>query len=97
MGEVARPCALVLTVFTPPANVPLAPVCEGGVNVTLAFGTGFPRLSATSATNGLLNDVLMVALWLDPLTTVMEAGVPAVFVREKLAGVPTPPTVAATV
>ena len=55
-AEVATPEALVIAVFAPPANVPLAPLCAGAMNVTLAFGTGFPRLSVTSATRGLLYD-----------------------------------------
>jgi hypothetical protein len=47
--EVATPLAFVVAVFTAPANVPLAPVCAGTANVTIAPGSGFPALSFTVA------------------------------------------------
>src|SRR6266478_2173976 len=47
IAEVATPLALVTAVFTPPANVPLAPVCAGAVNVTVTPETGLLPASFT--------------------------------------------------
>jgi hypothetical protein len=45
---VATPPVLVVAVFTPPANVPLAPD-PGAVNVTTTPPTGLPKASVTAA------------------------------------------------
>src|SRR5215472_6308295 len=82
VAEVATPLAFVVAVFTPPANVPLAPDA-GGVNVTTTPLTGLPPLSVTVATNGAANAVLIVALWPEPLVALTFAAAPAVFVSEK--------------
>ena len=71
-AEVAIPEELVVAVFTPPANVPDAPLL-GGLNVTVAPFTGFPLESSTMATNGLANAVPTVALCGVPLLAEMEA------------------------
>jgi hypothetical protein len=96
--EEATPLALVVAVvvFVPFTKVPLAPVV-GAVNVTTTPPTGFEFLSNTVATRGAANAVSIVALCGVPLVAVIDAGVPAVFVRLKLAGVVTPATVAVTV
>jgi hypothetical protein len=47
-AAVAIPLAFVVAVFTPPANVPLAPD-PGAVNVTTTPLTGFPNPSVTVA------------------------------------------------
>src|ERR1700739_3308947 len=96
IAEVATPLVLVTAVLTPPANVPLAPVCAGAVNVTVTPETGLLLESFTVACSVEANDVPTAALCELPLVAPMLAGVPEVFVREKLAGVATPDTVAAT-
>jgi hypothetical protein len=48
-ADVATPLAFVVAVVTPPANVPLADVWAGAVNVTTIPGRGFPALSFTVA------------------------------------------------
>jgi hypothetical protein len=78
-ADVATPLLLVVAVFTPPANVPLAPVA-GAVNVTVTPDTGLPPLSFTVATSGAPNAVLIAALCGVPLVAVTLAGDPAVFV-----------------
>ena len=88
------PFALVTAVFTPPANVPLAPVA-GTSNVTVAPLTGDP-FAITVATNGAANAALTVALCGVPLVGVIDMTAPVMFVRLKLAGVATPATVAVT-
>jgi hypothetical protein len=95
-ADVATPDALVVAVFTPPANVPLAPLA-GGVNVTTTPLTGLFPASVTVATNAAANAVLIVAFCPDPLVAVTFAAAPALFVSEKFAGVATPATVAVTV
>jgi hypothetical protein len=94
--EVATPLALVTAVFTPPANVPLAPVCAGAVNVTVTPETGLLPASFTVACRVEANAVPTAVLCELPLVELTLAGVPEVFVREKVAGVATPDTVAAT-
>ncbi len=81
--------------FTPPAKVPLAPLA-GAVNVTTTPLTGLFPASVTVATKGALNAVLIAVLWPEPLVTATFAGGPAKLDREKLAGVETPLTDAAT-
>ena len=93
--EVARPEALVTAVVTPPAKVPLAPD-PGAANVTVIPLSGLPTESFTNATNGEAKAVLITALCGDPELTVTDAGAPAVFVNEKLAGVLTPAVDAVT-
>ena len=91
-GAVATPLVFVVAVFTPPANVPLAPLV-GAVNVTTTPLTGLFPESVTVATNGAPNAVLIVALCPDPLVTTTFAADPVLFVSEKFAGVATPATV----
>jgi hypothetical protein len=47
-AAVATPLVFVVAVFTPPANVPLAPD-PGAVNVTITPLTGLPKASVTVA------------------------------------------------
>ena len=94
--EVATPLALVTAVFTPPANVPLAPACAGAVNVTVTPDSGLLLASITVACRAVANAVPIAVLCGVPAVVVMLAGVPDVFVREKLAAVATPDTDAAT-
>ena len=75
-ADVAIPLALVVAVFKPPANVPLAPL-TGAVNVTSTPLTGLLPASFTVATKGAANAVLIAALCGVPLVVVMEAGVAA--------------------
>jgi hypothetical protein len=72
---VARPLRLVAAVFTPPANVAVAPFA-GEVNVTTTPGTGFPLLSDTSATSGIPKAVLTAVLCGVPLDAATNAGGP---------------------
>jgi hypothetical protein len=60
-ADVATPLAFVVAVFTPPANVPLAPLA-GGVNVTMTPLTGLLPASVTVATRGAAKAVLIVVL-----------------------------------
>ena len=85
--------AVVVTVLL--AKRPEAPV-DGAVNVTVAPETGLLEESRTVAANVVTKLVLTVVLCGEPAVTVMLLAAPAVFVSEKLAGVPTPLTVAAT-
>src|SRR5260370_1034297 len=94
-AEVAAPLTLVVAVFIPPANVPLAPL-PGAVNVTTTLFTGLFPASVTVAANGPENAVLTVVLCPDPLVTTTFAGGPTVLVREKFAGLATALTDAAT-
>lgn len=94
-AELATPLALVVAVFTPPANVPLAPL-EGAVKVTTTPLTGLPPPSVTVTCNA-ANGLLMATPCGVPAVAVMLAAAPAVFVSEKFAGLVTPATVAVTV
>jgi len=85
-AEVATPLALVVAVFTPPANVPLAPDA-GGVNVTTTPLTGLLPASVTVATMGAAKAVLIAALCGVPLVAATFAAGPALLVIEKFAGV----------
>jgi hypothetical protein len=96
IAAVATPLAFVTAVFTPPANVPLAPL-PGAANVTVAPLTGLFDASFTVACSCTANAVLIVALWVVPAVAVMLAGGLPKLVREKLAGLATPVTVAVTV
>ena len=78
----------------PPAMAALAPL-PGTVKVTVTPLTGLLPESRTVAVKTAPNCALIVALWPEPLATVMEAGAAAVFVRVKVAGV-TEGTVAET-
>jgi hypothetical protein len=95
VAEVATPLAFVVAVFTPPANVPLAPLV-GAVNVTNTPLTGLFPASVAVATKGATNAVLIAVLCPDPLVTTTLAAGPTLFVSAKLAGVATPETEAAT-
>ena len=95
-AEVATPDAFVTAVFTPPANVPLAPL-PGAANVTVTPLSRLLPASLTVADSAVPKAVFTVALCETPPVTVMLAGAPAVLVRLKLAGVATPTTVAVTV
>jgi hypothetical protein len=70
-AEVATPLALVVAVLTPPANVPLAPVCAGAVNVTVTPLAGDPP-DVTVATSGFVNAAPTVALCPDPLVATID-------------------------
>jgi hypothetical protein len=94
--EVATPEAFVVAVFTPPANVPLAPLA-GAVKVTSTPLTPLPPESLTVTTSGVEKAVLMVVLCGVPLVAVIDDGLPVVFVSEKFAGATTPATAADTV
>jgi hypothetical protein len=93
VAEVATPLAFVVAVFTPPANVPLAPLV-GAVNVTTTPFTGLFDTSLTVACNGAANAVLIVALWGVPAVAVMLAGGPVTVKATPLLA--TPPTVTTT-
>src|SRR4029077_13070419 len=95
-AEVATPLAFVTAVFNPPANVPLAPVCAGAVNVTVTPETGLLLASFTVAFKLMTNAVLIAALCGVPPVAVIVAAGPAVLVSAKLAAVATPGAVAAT-
>jgi hypothetical protein len=86
VAEVATPLAFVVAVFTPPANVPLAPLV-GAVNVTNTPLTGLFPASVTVATKGATNAVLIAVLCPDPLVTTTLAGGAVRFVNEKFAEV----------
>jgi hypothetical protein len=96
VAEVATPLAFVVAVFTPPANVPLAPLV-GAANVTVTPLTGLLPASVTVATKGAANAELTVALCPEPLVAATLAGGPTVLVNEKFAEAVTPDTDAATV
>ena len=96
VAEVATPLALVTAVFAPPANVPLAPVCAGAVNVTVTPETGLLLASFTVACKVEANALLSEALCGVPAVAVIVAAGAAVLVRAKLAAVATPDTDAAT-
>jgi len=96
VAEVAIPLEFVVAVFTPPAKVPLAPL-PGAAKVTVAPLTGLFPESVTVATKAAVNAVLIAALCPEQLVTTTLAAGPTLFVREKLAGVATPPTDAVTV
>ncbi len=98
VDAVARPLLLVVAVavFNPPVKVPLVPLA-GAVNVTVTPLTGLLLASLTVAASAVAKLVLTVALCEAPPVAVILAAAPAVLVRLKLAGVPTPDTVAVTV
>src|SRR6266436_846392 len=95
-AEVATPLALVIAVFAPPANVPLAPVCAGAVNVTVTPETGSLLASFTVACSAVVNAMLIVAVCVVPAVAVISAAGVAVLFSAKLAAVATPDTDAAT-
>jgi len=95
VAEAATPFELVTAVFTPPANVPLAPL-PGTINITVTPLTGLLPASFTIACKGNAKAVLITAVCGVPLIAVSIAAAPAVFVRLKLAD-PTAPAVAVTV
>ena len=93
---VAMPALFVVAVAVADApNRPLAPDA-GAVNVTRAPATGLLKLSATLAAIAVGNAAPIVAVCGVPADVTMLNADPALFVRLKLAGVATPPTVAVT-
>src|SRR6266403_3044222 len=96
-GADATPDAFVATVMVAVLllNSPDAPD-PGAVNVTFTPETGLLPASFTVTASAFANAVLIVALCGVPAVAVMLAAGPAKFVREKLAGVATPATVAVT-
>jgi hypothetical protein len=87
---------LVFAVFTPPANVPLAPPLNGAVKVTTAPLTGLLPASVTVTCNAVANGWPTVALCGVPAVAVILAGEPVKFVSENVAGFDTPVTEALT-
>jgi hypothetical protein len=94
VDEVATPLALVTAVL-PLAKVALAPDA-GTANVTVTPLMGLFPESFTVTCSADPNAVLMMALCGVPAVAVMDAGVPAVFVKAKLADPLTPDTLAVT-
>jgi len=92
--DVATPLALVTAVF-PLTKVALAPE-PGTAKVTVIPLTGLFPASFTVTWSADPNAVLITALCGVPAVAVIDAGVPTVFVRAKLAGVVTPDTLAVT-
>jgi hypothetical protein len=86
VDEVTTPLAFVVAVFSPTANVPLAPDA-GGVKVTTTPLTGLFPASVTVATKGAVNAVLIAALCPEPLVTATFAAAPALLASEKFAEV----------
>src|SRR5580704_13907926 len=86
-NEVATPFAPVTAVDVLPVgllgNTGRAPT-TGAVKRTVTPGTGLPFASLTSAVSGLGNSVPMTADSAVKLLLVIVAGVPAVFVSEKV-------------
>ena len=95
-GDLATPCALVLTVFTPPAKVPLAPLL-GALKVIMTFCTGLPNVSFNVAESACGKAVLIGVLCGVPPVAVSDAGVPDWFVRAKPGLVVSAAVVAVTV
>src|SRR5260370_14170119 len=83
-GAVATPWAFVAAVFTPPANVPLAPLA-GAAKVTIAPLTGLFTESFTVACSGVGKAVLAPVLCGVPAVAAMFARALARVVSEKLA------------
>src|SRR5208282_1100087 len=81
----------------PLENVPVAPLDATARKVTVTPLIGFENASTTIACNGFANAVLTIAYCEDPLLASTAPAAPTVFVREKLAPVVTPDTVATTV
>src|SRR5262249_46462927 len=71
-AAVATPDAFVVAVFTPPANVPLAPL-PGAAKVTVTPLTPLPKESLTVACNCVANAVLIEALCGVPAVALMLA------------------------
>src|SRR5207253_498741 len=86
--------AMVVVLFV---KRPLAPLLAGAVYVTDVPGTGLLNWSRTVTTSGAAKAVLTVALCGEPDATTMLPAAPAVLVRLKEAGVPTPVVEAVTV
>jgi hypothetical protein len=76
IAAVATPCAFVVAVVSPPANVPLAPL-PGAANVTKTPLTGLFSESLTVACSWVANTAPTVALCGVPAVAVMLAGEPA--------------------
>jgi hypothetical protein len=82
--DVATPAALVVAVFTPPANDPLAPL-PGAVKVTTTPLTGLLPASLTVACSVVANAVLTVVFCGVPPVAITAEAEPAVLVSAKLA------------
>jgi hypothetical protein len=93
-AAVATPLVLVVAVFTPPANVPLAPD-TGAAKVTTTPPTGLPNASVTVAWRFVAKGVPTAALCGVPAVAAIFTAPPAVFVRLYVA-VPVPGAVAVT-
>ena len=95
-GAVATPLLLVTAVaVAEPLNEALAPLA-GAVKVTVTPFIGLLPASVTVACKAVAKAVFTAALCGVPAVAVMPAG-DAVLFRVKLAGVPTPATLAVTV
>jgi hypothetical protein len=79
-ADVATPFAFVIAVSTPPANVPLGPVCAGAVNITVTPVSGFPPASLTVAMSVAANAASIGALCGVPLDAEIEGDAVAVTV-----------------
>ena len=96
-GAVASPFAPVTAVAgAVPMKAALGPLV-GVANVTVTPLNGLLLVSFTNACSKVAKRVFTVALCEPPAAMATLAGVPAVFVKLKFAGVATPVTVAVTV
>jgi hypothetical protein len=99
----ATALAVAVTLATPLAFVvalgalrpAVAPVV-GAAKATVTFGTTLPFASSTIARSGEAKGVPTVVVCAPPAPTLMEAGAPGVFVREKDVVVATPAAAAVT-
>ena len=87
-AEVATPDELVVAVVTPRAKVPLGPLPGAAKVTTDPLPTGLPFDLSRSPREARRRRVPTVAVWGVPLVVTIEAGVPAVLVNRKFAGVP---------
>ena len=94
-AAVAKPLAFVVAVFTPPANVPLAPV-RGALNVTVMPFTGLVNASWTITCMFKANADPTCALCGVPTVVAIVEAAPAAFVSENVAGDAMPVTDAVT-
>jgi hypothetical protein len=89
-GAVATPWAFVIAVFTPPANVPLAPLA-GAVKVTVTPFKGLFEASFTVACSCVANAVLVFALCGVPPVAVMLGPATPPLAALNAAKIPTAP------
>jgi len=95
--DVATPDVFVVAVFTPPANVPLAPAVGALKVTTTPAPTGLPIEFFTIAESCMGNGILIIWLCPPPFVAVIVGTAAGRFVNEKLAGIATPDTDAVTV